>query len=250
MRCLRELSHTRRLINFTSFESQLFQALPSSQHHLATGIMAWTQDDLQSLEQLLESKLKDEKPSSTKMHQSQGKQHPTKQEELQQGRSGNREPGLINPPHDTTRSNPTETSKWVCTLLVYILGFCVMYQFPKKESTTPSLPEQQPAFITEFHIRVDQPGNYTVSVPKMWSMASTSVVTETVTTTATEEITVTATVTEVRIPPSVTDYHVHVNQGCMSTMIDNRLWSGCPEKDENVEGLIRRLMDEGREVSG
>lgn len=47
--------------------------------------MAWTQDDLQSLEQLLDFKLKDKSTRPIEMNQPERKQQPAKQDEPEQG---------------------------------------------------------------------------------------------------------------------------------------------------------------------
>ncbi|KAG9562064.1 hypothetical protein KCU71_g3339, partial [Aureobasidium melanogenum] len=151
--------------------------------------MAWTQDDLQSLELLLEAKLRDKSTSVIKMDQKQEKQHSTKQEDLKQGRVPVLEPNLYNALRETPREVELETWKWSVTLLIYVFAFCLMHFSPKKVSTAAPIAEETPAIITEYRIRVDQPGNYILSVPRIWSLASTSVVTETVTATTTHEIT-------------------------------------------------------------
>ncbi|KAH0027269.1 hypothetical protein KCU78_g4021, partial [Aureobasidium melanogenum] len=160
--------------------------------------MAWTQDELHSLEQLLESKLRDKRTSSIEMDQKQEKQHSSKPTQFEQRRFPVLEPSLYNALREPPREVEFTTWKWGFTLLVYVFAFCLMYFSPKKVSAAAPIAEEISATINEYYIQVKQPGNYTVSVPSIWSVASTSVVTETVTTTATHEIikTVTATTTE------------------------------------------------------
>ncbi|KAH0361205.1 hypothetical protein KCU65_g8915, partial [Aureobasidium melanogenum] len=219
--------------------------------------MAWTQDDLQSLEELLESRLRDQRTSPIEMNQEQEQRHPTEQEEQQptqqeepeQGRAPVQQAGLMNPQRDFIREVEPGTWKWIFTLLTYILAFSLIYCSPGQ---APSIAEKPSAMIRDNHITIQviNPVNCTVSVPSTWPVASTpvastSTATETVTATTTEKIR--ATVTEAHIPPSVTEYHIHAEfPGCMTTWVGNRLWSGCPEKGENVEDVIRRLMDESR----
>ncbi|KAH0281093.1 hypothetical protein KCU91_g517, partial [Aureobasidium melanogenum] len=162
--------------------------------------MAWTQDDLQSLELLLEAKLRDKSTSSIGMSQKQEKQQSTKQEDLKQGRVPVLEPNLYNALRETPREVELESWKWSVTLLIYVFAFCLMHFSPQKVSTAAPIAEETPAIITEYRIRVDQPGNYTLSVPRIWSLASTSVVTKTVTATTTHEITKTVTSTSTERP--------------------------------------------------
>ncbi|KAG9526522.1 hypothetical protein KCU93_g5575, partial [Aureobasidium melanogenum] len=165
--------------------------------------MAWTQDELHSLEQLLKSKLRDKSTRPNEMDQAQKGRHSTKQEELEQGRVPVLEPSLYNALREPERQAEPQTCKWGVTLLIYVFAFCLMYFPPRKVSAAAPIARKPPAMITEYRIEVNQPGNYTMSVPSMWSVASTpvastSMATKTITVTVTEKITktVTATATE------------------------------------------------------
>ncbi|KAH0151961.1 hypothetical protein KCU67_g10030, partial [Aureobasidium melanogenum] len=100
--------------------------------------MVWTQDDLQSLELLLESKLRDK-----------------------------RTPSLYNALREPERQAEPQTCKWGVTLLIYISAFCLMYFSPRKVSAAAPVAEKPPTMITEYRIEVNLPGNYTMSVPSI-----------------------------------------------------------------------------------
>ncbi|KAG9662265.1 hypothetical protein KCU95_g902, partial [Aureobasidium melanogenum] len=219
---------TRKPRQLHDYKIELLAALPFAQYHIATFFMAWTQDDLQSLELLLESKLRDKRSSPIEMDQEQSRRHHTKKNKLEQGRVPVLEPSLCNALREPTRQVEPESWKWGVTLLIYVFAFCLMYFSPKKESTAAPIAENTQAMITEYHIQVKQPGNYTMAVPSIWSVASTSVVTETVTTTTTQEITktVTATTTE---KPTATVTVCHWNES---------------QKDACKDYIIRRLAVE------
>lgn len=96
--------------------------------------MAWTQDELHSLEQLLESRLRDKRTSPIEMDQEQEQRHPTEQEEEhpavqeepEQRRASVHEPGLMDPQRNFIREVEPGTWQWIFTLLTYLLAFSLM----------------------------------------------------------------------------------------------------------------------------
>jgi hypothetical protein len=128
-------------------------------------------------------------------------------------------------------------------VVLLIIGLYYLFK-PRAQEAFVITTKTDAGVDVKFQIQINQPGSNAASGDSIWIGASTTTKTETTTATVTDKVT--PTITQFNVPPGVTETHWHVDQGCIYTMIDNRMWGGCSEGGENIEDVIKRVLDAER----
>jgi hypothetical protein len=130
-------------------------------------------------------------------------------------------------------------------VVLLIIGLCWYHFKPSAQETLVIMTKTDAGIDVKLQIQINQPGSNAASGDSIWIGASTTTKTETATATVTEKVT--PTIKKFEIPPGVTEAHFDIHQGCISTMIGNRIWWGCSEEGENIEDVIKRVLEAERQ---
>jgi hypothetical protein len=130
-------------------------------------------------------------------------------------------------------------------VVLLIIELCWCHFKPSAQETLVITTKTDAGIDVKLQIQINQPGSNAASGDSIWIGASTTTKTETATATVTEKVT--PTIKKFEIPPGVTEAHFDIHQGCISTMINNRIWWGCSEEGENIEDVIKRVLEAERQ---
>jgi hypothetical protein len=130
-------------------------------------------------------------------------------------------------------------------VVLLIIELCWCHFKPSAQETLVITTKTDAGIDVKLRIQINQPGSNAASGDSIWIGASTTTKTETATATVTEKVT--PTIKKFEIPPGVTEAHFDIHQGCISTMIGNRIWWGCSEEGENIEDVIKRVLEAERQ---
>jgi hypothetical protein len=224
----------------------IFTSDPKSQEE------TWTQEELKTIGPDLEANLTAESPGMGDAMLPQ-EHYPEKTPcELEDG-------SLDDPVEETTPEETTpaksqseldkDREEDMCAgfaiVVLLIIGLCWYHFKPRAQETLVITTKTNSGIDVKFQIQINEPGSTAASGDSIWIGASTTTKTETTTATVTEKVT--PTITQFNVPPGVTETHWHVDQGCIYTMIDSRMWWGCSEEGENIEDVIKRVLDAERQ---
>jgi hypothetical protein len=229
----------------------IFTSDPKSQEE------TWTQEELKTIGPDLEANLTAESPGLSDAMRPQEHYPEKTPRELENGSLD--DPVEETTPEETTpeETTPEETTpaksqseldkdreEDMCAgfaiVVLLIIGLCYLFKPTARETLVIST-KTDAGVDVKFRIQINQPGSNAASGDSIWIGASTTTKTETTTATVTEKVT--PTITQFNVPPGVTETHWHVDQGCIYTMIDSRMWWGCSEEGENIEDVIKRVLD-------